>query len=963
MNRILEDAMSWAELSRLLDTALTLPPAERLAWLNTLPPEHAAFEPRLRALLARAAEIETNDFLSAMPRIGVSNKEDAALRPPTGRAGDTIGPYRLIREIGSGGMGAVWLAERTDGILNRPVALKLPHLALRQANLVERMAREREILATLAHPHIARLYDAGVTPQGQPYLALEYVEGVAVDEYCATRALGLRERLQLVLQITSAVAYAHGKLVVHRDLKPANVLVTSDGDVRLLDFGVAKLLEEGRTQETALTQFAGPAFTPDYASPEQIRGEPLGTASDIYSLGVMLFRLVTGERPYRVDRESRGALEEAVLESEALRPSEIVARPLRRDVRGDLDTIILTCLKKNPDERYATVHALADDIERLLDGRPVLAQPDTHWYRTRKFLARHRLAVGSAGAVLLAIVAAAGVAFWQARVATAERDRALRIQAFIGSIFQDVDPGISGAHEPLGAVELLDRAQQRIDRELADEPETRAELRDMIARAYAGLFQFHQSASTAAAGLKDVEEIGVSRRSLAATLHRDEAEARKNVGELDAAAASLDRFFALYRAGGVDDNLFAQGKIVESSLKMQRQDFAGAIVSAQEVVDLGAQKAALDGEQVGEALGMIAQAYASMGKSAEALDYSERAYRKQLALHEDDHANPAVIQAENTLGVSLLLVDFARAAPYIRASLENARKVYGPDSLIVAHYSARAGQVALETGELTEAIELLETTDRIEQQLGAGNTMARAGRLRTLGRALLVARRPGEAIPYLERAKAIADAVDGNPLSPRIGADLAFANFSNGSLAAAGELRPLASSENHLFLIYAGNVALRSDDLPSARAPSERSVELARKQPRRSELAEALMQSGLVELESRNLVEAEQRVQEALGVLTGIPSGESPLRADANLVLGRIRLAQGKTVEALPLLEGANSYWQSGDSTNAAGGEAALWLGRAYRALDRESEAAAALSRAHTLLDRSPFPRERRLTR
>ncbi len=963
MNRIPEDAVSWAELSRLLDEALSLPPHERMSWLDTLPPEHASLEPRLRSLLERSARIETSDYLGAMPRIGVSKEEDKALRPPTGRAGDAIGPYRLIRELGSGGMGAVWLAERTDGILNRPVALKLPHVALRVAGLAERMAREREILATLAHPYIARLYDAGVTQEGQPYLALEYVEGVAVDEYCVARKLGLRERLQLFLQIAAAVAYAHGKLVVHRDLKPANVLVTSEGEVRLLDFGVAKLLEEGRTHETALTQFAGPAFTPDYASPEQIRGEPLGTASDIYSLGVMLFRLVTGERPYRLDHESRGALEDAVLKAEPARPSDVVARALRREVQGDLDTIILKCLKKDPDERYATVHAFADDIERFLDGRPVLAQPDSRWYRTRKFLARHRLAAGSASAVLLAIVAAAAIAFWQARVATAERDRARQIQAFIGSIFQDVDPAISGAREPLAAVALLDRAQQRIDRELAGEPETRAELRELITRAYAGIFQFHQSASTAAAALKDVGDIGAPRRPLAASLHMLEAEANKNVGELDAAAASLDRFFELYRAGGVGDALFAEAKIVESSLRIQQQDFPASIAAAQEVVDLDAKRPGLEGDQVGEALTMIAQAYASMGKPAEALDYSERAYRKLLALHGDDHANPAVIQAENTLGVSLLVVDFARAAPYIRTSLENARKVYGPESLIVAHYSARAGQVALETGELPKAIELLTTTDRIEQQLGAGNNMARAGRLRTLGRALLVARRPGEAIPYLERAKAIADAVDRNPLSPRIGADLAFAKFSSGSLEAARELRQLASSENHLFLIYAGNAALRSDDLPSARAPSARSVELARKQPRRSELAEALVQSGFVELEMRNLASAEQQVQEALLVLTGIPYAASPLRADANLVLGRIRLAQGKMAEALPLLEGANSYWQGSDSANAAGGEAALWLGRAYRALARESEAAAAQTRAHALLDGSPFPRDRRLTR
>jgi serine/threonine-protein kinase len=308
---------SWTELNRLLDAVLNLPPEQRSAWLATLPPEHVAHGPRLRSLLARSAQIETNDFLGELPRIVAASDEDAAPRPAAGRAGDTIGPYRLIRELGSGGMGAVWLAERTDGILNRPVALKLPHLATRHGSLAERLAREREILATLAHPHIARLYDAGVTPEGQSYLALEYIEGTAIDEYCATHGLGLRQRLRLFLQIADAVAYAHGKLVVHRDLKPANVLVTNEGEARLLDFGIAKLLEGSLTHETQLTQFVGAAFTPDYASPEQIRGEPLSVGSDVYSLGVILFRLLTGERPYRLERETRGCARGRCAESGA----------------------------------------------------------------------------------------------------------------------------------------------------------------------------------------------------------------------------------------------------------------------------------------------------------------------------------------------------------------------------------------------------------------------------------------------------------------------------------------------------------------------------------------------------------------------------------------------------------------------------------------------------------------------
>src|SRR6185503_11756686 len=226
-----ESDESWAQLNRMLDAVLSLPPEQRSAWLDTLPPEHAALGPRLRSLLARSAQVETDDFLGTLPPISVSSEAATALGPSTGRAGDTIGPYRLDRELGRGGMGSVWLAERVDGLIDRPVALKLPHAIANFLGLAERMARERAILAALNHPHIARLYDAGLTDDGQPYLALEYVEGRPLDIHCRCandgQPLDLRARLRLLVQVANAVAYAHGKLIVHRDLKPANILVNA----------------------------------------------------------------------------------------------------------------------------------------------------------------------------------------------------------------------------------------------------------------------------------------------------------------------------------------------------------------------------------------------------------------------------------------------------------------------------------------------------------------------------------------------------------------------------------------------------------------------------------------------------------------------------------------------------------------------------------------------------------------
>ena len=237
--------------------------------------------------------------------------------------GDTIGSYRLLRELGSGGMGVVWLAERSDGLVKRPVALKLPHQVWQRAGLAERMAREREILATLTHPNIARLYDAGLTAGHRPFLAIEYVEGHPIDTYCRDHRLDAGARVRLFVQVANAVAYAHAKLVVHRDLKPANILVDADGQVRLLDFGIAKLLDQHQARETALTELSGRPLTLDYASPEQIRGEPLTIGSDVYSLGVVLYELLSGARPYKLKRDSRGALEDAILEADPPLPSAV----------------------------------------------------------------------------------------------------------------------------------------------------------------------------------------------------------------------------------------------------------------------------------------------------------------------------------------------------------------------------------------------------------------------------------------------------------------------------------------------------------------------------------------------------------------------------------------------------------------------------------------------------------------
>lgn len=494
------DAATLQRLSALLDRAFELDPSTREAWLDTLDGADAALAPVLRDLVVPAASKETADFLGGPPAFTLIG--DAA--PATGlAAGAEIGPYGLERRLGYGGMGEVWLAVRRDGAVRRKVALKLPHVSWSPA-VAERFARERDILAALEHPHIARLYDAGVDRLGRPFMVLEYVEGKPLGEFCRARDLAITARLRLLLQVADAVAFAHRRLVLHRDLKAGNILVTDDGNVRLLDFGIAKFMEGEAAQETALTQVAGRALTLDYASPEQIRGEPLTTASDVYSLGVVSFELLAGTRPYRLKRGTAAELEAAIAAAATPLASAVVADPAaRRQLRGDLDAILQQALRKEPAARYPSVAAFAEDLERYLRGEPVHARPDGRAYRLRKFVLRNRVAVGASAAVVVALVAGAGVAWWQASLAHAqsaearaqaalarkEAQRAQVVQGFMLDLFR------TNTHQqasPLKAQqttarELLDIGAARASDALKDAPESEVQVLNTLSDMYVQL--------------------------------------------------------------------------------------------------------------------------------------------------------------------------------------------------------------------------------------------------------------------------------------------------------------------------------------------------------------------------------------------------------------------------------------------------------------------------------------------
>jgi eukaryotic-like serine/threonine-protein kinase len=404
--------------------------------------------------------------------------------------GRRIGPYRVVRELARGGMGVVYLAERADGQFQQRVALKLIKRGMDSEEIHQRFLAERQILAQLNHPHIARLLDGGVSAEGQPYFAIEYVDGTGLTAHCDARQLGLEERLRLFLDVCDAVRYAHQNLVVHRDLKPSNILVTADGQVKLLDFGIAKLLGPGQRGEPGLTQTGLRVMTPEYAAPEQVLGEPVTTATDVYALGAVLYELLTGQKAHRLERDTPAEIARVICTTAPAPPSTMATPELRSQLRGDLDTIVLTALRKEPDRRYSTVDQLAGDLRRFLQQLPITARPDTWRYRSSKFVRRHRRGVAAAAAIALSLVAGLGGTGWQARVA-AERARAASEEAakaqavsgFLIRLFQASDPGEARGQD-LTAEELLDRGRRELDTALAKQPELRSELLTVVAAVY-----------------------------------------------------------------------------------------------------------------------------------------------------------------------------------------------------------------------------------------------------------------------------------------------------------------------------------------------------------------------------------------------------------------------------------------------------------------------------------------------
>lgn len=949
------------QLNALLDEALDRPADARDQWLATLGPQFDALKPHLRDLLSRAAEVETADWLRAVPKLDLGTPAESSVGTATGTRGELIGPYRLMRELGHGGMGSVWLAQREGSLYNRPVALKLPHVAP-YAGLAERMAREREILETLEHRHIARLFDAGLTAAAQPYLALEYIEGVPIDAYCAGGAsrppLAVPETLRLFLQIVDAVAYAHGKLVIHRDLKPSNVLVDAAGDAWLLDFGVAKMLGADGGAPSHLTEVSGRAMTPDYASPEQILGQPLGVASDVYSLGVILYELLAGTRPYRLSRDSRGALEDAIVQAEP--------PPLPPALRGDLQTVVLKALRKDPAQRYATANDFADDLTRYLEQRPVRAQPDTRGYRLRRFVARNRVAVSGSAAIAVALLAGTVVSAWQAHEARLQADRADAVKEFIVSIFADASPYVSG--ESLSATQLLEQARTRLAATRIADTHVRLELLNSLGESMLRLNDVKGAAAVLdeAVSLADASEPRSPEAERAHVLH---SESLSVDARTDGASTEIEHAIATMRK---EPARYGRTYVAALLIRARMFNADGRSVDADRAAREALTQARLlpgtANVETVQALEALSVANGYLHNDDVAFTSAREGYVMAQRLYAGNDSHPVYNSVREQYAITLVDQDrLAEGLEMMEASRAAAARLFGETSKITAAHDAAMVKHLIADGRIADALEYARRSFEIMAPQYTRNVPSLAEISSMRGNALLSARRPASALPYTERAL--------DYLVREVGpqSELAFVHRlqrgrelallgrlddAERDLAWVVEQYPKHGRSNMSMPLYQLGLLRRLQGRPSAAIElQQRALGALPVGPRSARAgARIRVELGLAQWAAGDAAAARETIASALEVFRTKFGARPPEFADAQSALGQMDLAAGAADRALPRFEEADVYWRQLDGDGRWAGESAYWLARCHRVLQRPVEAAAAALRAEQRLSGSSFP-------
>lgn len=768
------DTATWLKLSAHLDRALDLTPVERDAWLEELRVTDPKMAAELVVMLADHRQLKAEGFLDG----AALGDRDASL------AGVIIGSYTLMSRIGTGGMGSVWLGRRSDGRYEGSVAIKLLNAALVGRSGEERFRREGVILARLSHPHIAHLIDAGVSNTGQPYLVLEYVDGEHIDTYCDEQRLSIPKRVRLFLDVLSAVSHAHSSLIVHRDLKPSNVLVTQTGTVKLLDFSIAKLMEEDAMSR--LTQDAGAVLTPKYAAPEQVSGGQITTGADVYSLGVLLYELVSGQHPYGASAQSSADFTRAIVERDALPLSAAFAKAsaetrslaaaqrsttpdrMARALGKELETILNKALKKAPAERYGAVAELTDDLRRYLDDKPITARPDTVRYRAAKFVRRHRRGLFVTAAAIAGIVGMTALYAWRV---TTERDRAQvqaekasRVSELLRSVLITADPyrdpdRSADAGAPNSRL-ILDTLATRISTELNDQPEVQAEMMTVIGRTY--------------------ERLGLLDRALP-LLERALEIGRQSFRLPDARVAqTLNDLGVLHRRMG---SPAASPALLLEGLAMRR-----ALTGN-------------DDKDVAVTLSEYGRTLRELGRFAESEGPTREALAIRAKLFGDEHRETAT----NKSDLGALMLDLGKideAERLFRENLDTTERLLGsehPNSAAAKNY---VGMVLAIKGNLVEAERLQrEALDTRRRVFGAANPEA-AYAVQSLASTLEMRGRIPEAERLLANAYAqvLAASSADNPRVVSMAVDLARVRVAAGRAASVeATLRPALSVRQRIY--------------------------------------------------------------------------------------------------------------------------------------------------------------------
>lgn len=935
-----ENRDRWHQVRNWFEELVEKPQADRPGALAALASRNPELAREVENMLRWHEEADR--FLGEPPGLPASPSLDLAGNPGDAQPllpPEKLGPYRILGPLGQGGMGTVYRAERGDDVYQKPVAIKILEGPYQRPELVSRFKTERQILARLDHPNIATLLDGGTTPAGQPYLVMELIDGIPIDRYCDDRRLGVEERLRLIGKVAAAVQYAHRHLVVHRDLKPANILVTPEGEPKLLDFGIAKILEPSALSLDVLATEMGVApLTPEYASPEQITGRPITAGSDVYSLGVLLYELLTGRSPYRLALRGAGLerLAQQIVRDEPERPSLAVLRPLEEGARGvgaeeaatrratepkplsrrlagDLDTVVAKALAKEPDRRYGSAEQLAADLEAHLEGRPVQARPDTFFYRSGKFLHRHAWASASTAGAFLILVALVAVLWVQRLQLLRQTHRAETVSTFLSEVFANPDPAQSRGAE-LSARELLDRGAKKIEGRLGREPEVLGDLLLTIGRSYKGLGLYAQATAALERALSErLRSEGAGTPAVADVL-QELAESETFAGNFSGAEAHLRQAVAIRRrrppmGKPAVESLVQLARALE--LKGERKEagdlFAEALRTARSLGD----RATIAG---------VLHRTAIFDRQESRPEISEKNFREALKLRREtlgaDHPDVAVTL--NDFGLFLLEQGrFAEAEANLHQAEKIERRLYGqshPDLAITLNNLAllRQRQARPKEAEslFRRALAMLASTTSPAHPLRAtvgqnlGDLLAETGRVdeaESLFRQALDLRRRALPPGHPDTAATL------NNLA-RLDADRQRWSEADALLKEALATSRAALGPRHAqvatILNNLGDLEQKQgkDHRAAARDYYRQALDIARGNPatRPLDLAVALNNLGSLEVEIGEVPSAKTRFQEALALLEGTFGRDHLNVSMVRLSLAEAELESGNPAVAAP---------------------------------------------------------------